>query len=186
MSDDTLLVLTGIGIPGYSARGLTQTLEPIEASVSLRRTVNGSLVDLSFAQFRKYKSTISCQDQEPPAVDGVWPGHVVTVDCVTELSYASGGSPARAVISGSSRTEGAFVFYGPQLQMLVTGFSVNRDEYGAAVQWQMTLKSSDGRPVLLRLGFGDRDCLRPVRSQSRRRGCLWLHGRAFGRRFRGT
>ena len=32
MSDDTLLVLTGIGIPDYSARGLTQTLEPIEAA----------------------------------------------------------------------------------------------------------------------------------------------------------
>ena len=29
MSDDTLLVLSGIGIPDYSARGLTQTLQPI-------------------------------------------------------------------------------------------------------------------------------------------------------------
>ena len=27
MSDDTLLVLFGIGIPDYSARGLTQTLD---------------------------------------------------------------------------------------------------------------------------------------------------------------
>src|SRR5262245_39386362 len=140
MSDDTLLLLSGIGIPDYSARGLTQTLEPIEAATSLRRTVNGTLVDLSFAQFRKYKSTISCQDQEPPAIDGVWPGHVVTVDCVAELSYPSGGSPARTVVGGSSRTEGAFVFYRPQLQMRVTGFSMNRDEYGAAVQWQMDLE----------------------------------------------
>ena len=32
------------------------------------------------------------------------------------------------------------MFYRPQLQMLVTGFSVNRDEYGAAVQWQMDLE----------------------------------------------
>jgi hypothetical protein len=140
MSDDTLLVLSGIGIPDYSARGLTQTLEPIEASASLRRTVNGALVDLSFAQFRKYKSSISCPDQQPPAVDGVWPGHVVTVDCVAELSYPSGGSPARPVVSGSTRTQGAFVFYRPQLQMRVTGFSVNRDEYGDAVQWQMDLE----------------------------------------------
>ena len=137
---DTLLVLSGIGVPDYSARGLSQTLEPIEASASLRRTINGTLKDLSFAQFRKYKSTISCQDQEPPAVDGVWPGHVVTVDCVAELSYPAGGSPARAVVAGSARTEGAFVFYRPQLEMLVTSFSVNRDEYGAAVQWQMDLE----------------------------------------------
>jgi hypothetical protein len=140
MSDDTLLGLSGIGIPDYSARGLTQTLEPIEAAISLRRTINGGLKDLSFAQFRKYKSTISCHDQEPPAVDGVWPGHVVTVDCVAELSHPASESPARAVVSGSARTEGAFMFYRPQLQMLVTGFSVNRDEYGAAVQWQMDLE----------------------------------------------
>ena len=141
MSDDTLLVLSGIGVPDYSARGLTQTLEPIEASASLRRTVNGALKDLSYAQFRKYKSTISCQDQEPPAVDGVWPGHVVTVDCVAELSFlTSGGSPARPVVSGSERVEGDFTFYRPQLEMLVTGFSMSRDEYGAAVSWQLQLE----------------------------------------------
>ena len=140
MSEDTLLVLTGIGIPDYSARGLTQTLEPIEAALSQRRTVNGGLKDLSFAQFRKYKSSISCRDQEPPAVDGVWPGRVVTIDCVVELSYLAGGSPTRPVVSGSTRTQSGFVFYRPQLQMLVTGFSTNRDEYGADVQWQMDLE----------------------------------------------
>jgi hypothetical protein len=140
MSDDTLLVLSGIGVPDYSARGLTQTLEPIEASASLRRTINGALMDLSYPQFRKYKSTISCQDQEPPAVDGVWPGHVVSVDCVAELSYPLSGTPGRSVVTGSARTQGDFVFYRPQLQMRVTGFSVSRDEYGAAVQWQMDLE----------------------------------------------
>src|SRR4029078_6450006 len=106
---DTLLVLSGIGVPDYSARGLSQTLEPIEGSASLRRTINGALKDLSFAQFRKYKSTISCQDQEPPAVDGVWRARLVTVDCVVELSYPAGGTPARPVVTGSTRTEGTFV-----------------------------------------------------------------------------
>jgi len=137
---DTLLVLSGIGVPGYSARGLTQTLEPIEASASLRRTINGTLKDLSFEQFRKYKSSISCQDQEPPAVDGVWPGRVVTVDCVAELSYPTGGTSSRPVVMGSTRTVGAFVFYRPRLQMLVTRLSLNRDEYSAAIQWQMELE----------------------------------------------
>jgi len=140
MSDDTLLVLWGIGIPDYSARGLTQTLEPIEASANVRRTVNGALVDFSHAQFRKYKSTISCQDQEPPAIDGVWPGHVVTVDCVAELSYPATGSPARPVVPGSARSDGAFVFYRPRLEMRVTGFSVSLDEYGATTHWQMDLE----------------------------------------------
>jgi hypothetical protein len=51
------------------------------------------------------------------------------VECVAELSYPTG--PARPVVSGSTRTQGGFVFYRPQLQMLVPGFSANRDEYGA-------------------------------------------------------
>jgi hypothetical protein len=141
MGDDTLLTLSGLGVPAYSARGLTQTLEPIEASAQLRRTVNGALVDLSYEPFRKYKSTISCQDQEPPAVDGVWPGQVVTAECVAELCFPTvSGSPARPAVAGSERTDGEFTFYRPVLTMRMTGFSVSRDEYGAAVSWQIQLE----------------------------------------------
>jgi hypothetical protein len=65
---------------------------------------------------------------------------VVTVDCVAELSHPLASTPSRPIVPGSSRPEGDFVFYRPRLQMLVTGFSVNKDEYGAAVQWQMDLE----------------------------------------------
>jgi hypothetical protein len=65
---------------------------------------------------------------------------VVTVDCVAELSYPVSGSPARPVVTGSARTVGEFVFYGPQLEMRVTGFSMSRDEYGTAVSWQLQLE----------------------------------------------
>ena len=141
MSDDTLLTLSGVGIAPFSARGLTQTLEPIDASAQLRRTVNGALVDLSYGPFRKYKSTISCQDQEPPAVDGIWPGQVVEVGCVAELSFPTAGSgPARLAVDDSEHTEGEFTFYRPTLTMRITGFSVSRDEYGAAVSWQLQLE----------------------------------------------
>jgi hypothetical protein len=137
----TLLTLAGVGVPPYSARGLTQTLEPIEASVQLRRTVNGALADLSYEPFRKYKSTISCQDQEPPAIDGVWPGQVVTVECVAELCFVTaGGSSARLSVEDSERVEGDFTFYRPILSMRVIGFSVTRDEYGSAVSWQLQLE----------------------------------------------
>ena len=136
-----MLTLSGIGVPPYSARGLTQTLEPIDASSQLRRTVNGALVDLSYEPFRKYKSTISCQDQAPPAIDGVWPGQIVTVECVAELCFVTaGGSPARLMVEESERTEGAFTFYRPILTMRVTGFSVSRDEYGSSVNWHMQME----------------------------------------------
>ena len=68
----TLLVLSVGGVTLYSARGLEQTLEPIDAAAVTRRTINGTLVDLSVVKFHKYASTISCSDIETPALDGVF------------------------------------------------------------------------------------------------------------------
>ena len=139
MSD--MLTLSGIGVPPYSARGASQTLEPIQASQQLRRTINGELIDISRAEFRKYRSTISCVDQQPPAIDGVWPGRVLTVGCISELSYlTAGGAPARPLVSGSSRTEGDYTFYRPSLTMRVVAFSQDTDEYGATVSWSLQLE----------------------------------------------
>lgn len=139
MSD--VLTLSGIGVPSYSARGASQTLEPIQASQQLRRTVNGELIDISRPEFRKYRSRISCSDQQSPAVDGVWPGQVVTVGCISELSYlTAGGSPARTPVTGSSRTEGAYTVYRPSLTMRVVSFSQDTDEYGAETSWSLELE----------------------------------------------
>ena len=139
MSD--VLTLSGIAVPPYSARGASQTLEPIQGSQQLRRTINGELIDISRAEFRKYRSTISCADQQPPAIDGVWPGRVLTMGCISELSYlTAGGVPARPVVAGSSRTEGAYTFYRPSFTMRVVSFSQDSDEYGAEVSWSLELE----------------------------------------------
>jgi hypothetical protein len=87
--ENTVLRLTGVGIPPYSARGLRQTLVPIGAAAQLRRTINGTLRDFSAEQFRKYSSVIQGDDQQPPAVDGVWPGRQVTVHCITEVGVSA-------------------------------------------------------------------------------------------------
>jgi hypothetical protein len=137
----TLLEISGIDLPHYATRGLTQTLEPIDQAKQTRRTVNGSLKDISAPQFQKYKSTITCTDQQNPGLDGVWPGLQVTVDCVAELSYkTSGGSPDRPVVTDSSRTDGDWTFYRPRLTMRVTSYSTQTDEYGASVGWQLDLE----------------------------------------------
>lgn len=140
---DTVLQITGIGIAPYSTRAATQTLEPINsASAGIYRDVNGTLHNVGGTSFQKYRSTISCQDQLPAALDGVWPGKVVTVDCIQELAYedASGASGDRTAVSGSTRTVDGFVFYRPVLSMMVTGFSVQTDEWGADVSWRMDLE----------------------------------------------
>jgi hypothetical protein len=140
MAGETVLSLLGLGVPAYSARGLTQTLEPLDQATSLARTINGELIDLSRAEFRKYKSTISGTDQRPPSCDGLWPGRQIVVDCIEELAYADGGTPQRPVVENSSLSEDGFTYYRPRLTMVVTDFQLSRDEYGAQVGWSMTLE----------------------------------------------
>jgi hypothetical protein len=137
----TLLVISGPGMPTYAARGLTQTLDPVDAAGAIARTVNGALINLSPSQMRKYKSTISNTDCDAPALDGIWPGMPLTVDCVPELGYlTAGGTPQRAVVPGSSRVSGAWTYFRPRLDMLVISYTSSTDEYGAAVAWQLDLE----------------------------------------------
>lgn len=138
---DTLLAITGIGLPSWSSRGATMTLEPIDQSKQVKRTINGELQDLSLAIFRKYRANISCTDANSPAFDANWPGKSLTVDCVPELSYlTAGGAPARTIVTGSSRVEGDYTFYRPRLTMRLTAWNVSRDEYGAVSSWSMDLE----------------------------------------------
>lgn len=148
---DTLLVLSSVGVPLYSARGLTQTLEPIDGASQARRTVNGALKDLSASQFRKYRSEISCTDQEPPAKEAFWPGRQITVSCVQELAlYSPALNPdvladiilERTAVAGSRRRSGDFVFYRPQLTMMLISLTMSIDEYPADIQWTMVLEES--------------------------------------------
>ncbi len=141
---DTILVLSGIGIPLYSARGLTQTLDPIPASIHLERAVDGSLLDFSIPEMRKYMSKINCSDQEVPAIGGIWTGAIVSVDCVPELAFPTAlpWMQERTAVEGSTRTDGDFTFYRPRLTMKVTGFNVLKNEYGAIVAWTLDLEEA--------------------------------------------
>lgn len=137
----TILTLSGIGIPDYAGRGLTQSLTPIAQGRQIVRDVNGTLHDLSNPSFQKYASSIAGDDIDPPVIDRVWPGMSLTVGCISELSYlTAGGSPSRSVVSGSSRVEGAYTFYRPLLTMRIMNFSTSTDEYSAAVSWQLDLE----------------------------------------------
>lgn len=138
----TLLVLTGIGVSPYAARGLQQTLTPIAQATAQRRTVNGNLKDLAFLGFQKYHSTITGGDQLPPVCDGIWPGRLVTVDCIAELGFitASGVTPLRPVVPGSLRTEDVMSFYRPRLSMMVVSLTMQTDEYPAQVGWTLDLE----------------------------------------------
>ncbi|MGR3593108.1 MAG: hypothetical protein ACU0B9_07335 [Limimaricola soesokkakensis] len=133
------LIIAGVGLPPASVRGVTQTLQPIAATQQMVRTVNGALRDLSAPQFRKFASQVRCSDQDPPALNGVWPGAIVTVDCIAELSFlTASGVPERPMVD--SRVEGAWTIYRPRLTMMVVSFDIDRDEWQAAVGWSLDLE----------------------------------------------
>jgi len=148
VANGTYLVLTPLSgfaslqLTPYSARGLTQTWQLLKAgggggAAWLRRDVNAVLRNTSDTRFRKYTSTVTCNDGETPYLDNAWIGEVCEVSCVFELNYPTGGTPQRPVVSGSSRTEGTVTFYRPKLTMMVEDIRVSLPEWQARYNWQI-------------------------------------------------
>lgn len=138
----TLLIMTPIGVPLYTARGLTQTLTPTEyAKPTPVRTINGEARFLGASQMRKYDSIITCTDQNAPPFSGLWPGDEIVVECVCELSHAdvTGAVPERIVVTDSERVVGGFVLYRPIITFLVVDFEQSFNEYPHDYAWQLTL-----------------------------------------------
>jgi hypothetical protein len=139
-----LVATTAPGVNPYSARGLQGTLTPIDAARGndkLARTVNGTLVDVSAPQMRKYRIEVSGNDQAPPALDALWVGMVVVVSSHVELAYLTAtGFSGRTPVSGSERIEGDFTYYRPQLTMMVVEHQIARQEWEQAVSWSLALE----------------------------------------------
>jgi hypothetical protein len=117
----TLLAIDGVDFSDYAVRGITMTLAPIDQAAALARDCRGALADISLAQFRQHKVTISCTDHEAPTLTDVWPGQDVTITCIPGL--------------GSGGTDGA----GEVLTILakVTAWNTSRDEWAAEVAWTL-------------------------------------------------
>jgi hypothetical protein len=140
---DTQLSISAWGQLIFQARGLTQTLEVIQAAQQQERDAYGELLDLSNPAFRKYQSRIACTDVRPPPFDALWPGMVVEMSCAAFLCYAIGnpGSPAQEEVSGSSFTANGFVFYRPFFpQMMVRSISWQREEWKMNQGWAFSVE----------------------------------------------
>jgi len=132
------------GVPEYSARGLKGTLTPIDlaqGSDKLARTVNGTLIDISAPQMRKYRLEAAGEDMDPPALDGLWVGMQVQVYCHVELGrHTAAGILGRDAVPDSIRTSGEWTFYRPSLLMMVTEYQTERSEWEDKVSWSLTLE----------------------------------------------
>lgn len=116
----TLLDIDGIPFSNYSNRDIRVTLSPIDTG-SLERTVNGTLVDMTLPEFRKYTAVIECLDHEAPTFDDTWRGTQVEVTFVPEVGSAN-------------QSDGTLV-----LTMLVEAWETNREENEAETGWTLTL-----------------------------------------------
>jgi hypothetical protein len=115
----TLLAIDGIDFSQYAVRGITMTLTPIAQAANLARDCRGALADISVAQFRQYKVTITCTDHEAPELTGVWPGMDVTITCIPGLGVANGSGDVLTILAK------------------VTVWDTSRDEWAAEVAWKL-------------------------------------------------
>lgn len=142
-SSDTLLSISSFGHMIFQARGLSQTLEPIGEATQLERTVNGTLIDLSAPQFRKYESKITVPSEVyPTPIDGIFPGQQVDVQCAVSMAFITGalGFPKRPEVSGSSWSENGYTFYRPLLTMIIRKVETHFDEWKNIVGWSIELE----------------------------------------------
>jgi hypothetical protein len=132
----SLLAISPIGVPPYSARGASQTLDPLNGVFA--RTVDGELIDLTPPQFKLWKTSISCTDLQSPAINEIARGMVVVIDCVAEIKWKTdGGSPDRPIVEGSERIDEEWTYGRPRLTMMITNHSVQKNEFQAAVSWHI-------------------------------------------------
>ena len=112
----TLLAIDAIDFSDYAVRGITMTLTPIDQAKALARDCQGYLVDVSLAQFRMFKVSITCTDHEAPQLTNTWPGQDITITCIPGLGEVGGPLVILAK---------------------VTAWNTSRDEWASEVAWQL-------------------------------------------------
>ncbi len=155
---ETVLTLSVGGFPPLCARGCTQEFSIVSVN-AFARTVNGTLVTLGKAP-SKYKTVITCSDQEVLATGGLVRGQCVEVACLQKLSHVVAGSEIeldRDPVAGSivfkgqvmtargrcvtfEKHEEGFIFYRPRLTMRVVGFWCETKEWEAASSWRLEME----------------------------------------------
>lgn len=162
---ETNLILGVNGLPPESARNCVQELRPIPNG-EFKRTVNGNMVFLESNKDRKYRSVISCKDLNFPIIDEIWVGSRIKIGCIQNLWQSipqgttkitlcrkpvdgsvciinSVGDPIKFTCNNSeieidtTYAEKVFVCFRPWMQMQVTDFSIETNEWGMSGTWKI-------------------------------------------------
>lgn len=153
------------GLPPLSARGCEQELTPITQG-DFHRNVNGELIYLGDDTHTKYKSVIKCSDKAAIATDGLYRGREIELGCIQRLwqkfevnqrdlrldktpvsgsvyAYSEDNTEipilhtqGKSVRLQTPHTSG-YICYRPLLSMRIVQYSLNTNEWGVKVGWQM-------------------------------------------------
>jgi hypothetical protein len=115
----TLLAIDGVDFSQFAVRGITMTLAPIDQAKNVARDCRGELADISVAQFRQYKVSITCTDHEAPELTDVWPGQDITITCIPGLGAANTTGDVLTILAK------------------VTAWNTSRDEWSAEIAWML-------------------------------------------------
>jgi hypothetical protein len=115
----TLLAIDNIDFSDYAVRGITMTLTPIEQAAAMARDCRGDLVDISLAQFKQHKVSITCTDHEAPVLTDIWPGQDVTITCIPGLGVSNSTGDTLIIVAK------------------VTVWNTSREEWAAEIAWSL-------------------------------------------------
>lgn len=145
-------------LPPGSYRFLTFSKKPINEAIQQRRAMDGTLVNLGYAEMLRYEISISCNDQKIPPLSNVVPGSYLTIHSPEVMSEPG---PAitldREPVPGSiqafdasgvliAEPEGrtlnvpgaAYFEYRPIFNVMVGPVSSSSKDMKAQVSWSLT------------------------------------------------
>lgn len=162
---ETILTVTGVGLPPLSARQCTQILEMVPLG-KLCRTVNGKLLYTGDKMHQKYTTLIKGADKHPAGFDALQRGQHVQVGCIQRL-WQEGSSAViqlgRPAVEGSILVmdvqqkllsfiqeeptvirilveEKAYISYRPILEMCLTEMNLSTIEWESGSEWYLRLE----------------------------------------------
>lgn len=94
----TLIKLDLNALPTEASSNCTQELTPINAG-ELNRTINGELIYIGEENIAKFRSTIRGQDTLPIALDNLWRGKIIEVQCLQPLAQSVSTATSTVILA---------------------------------------------------------------------------------------
>ncbi len=148
----TNFAIEGVAFPASALEGSTHKLQPWSGARKGQRNVNLKYRPRSRANARIYEYVVTGNGIAPPALGAMWPDTIYTVSCGAEICQAAGLDLERDAVDGTTRYVDAaekdveteddadFVFYCPEMSMVLISIEYEQDEQGQVVSWTLTFE----------------------------------------------